>query len=175
MKNYKKTIIYITIVITILSFFMQNITAQTVNVTITPEEPEALSKVTINANITTDNIIQEVYLKIKECKEGFCYFLENESIEENNGLYSIDYQLAEADATYFTYWINVKTDEGWFQTDETDVYYKTTTNNNGNNDNTDPDTKKENNEDKGIPGFEIIIFFVAIFITFMFLYKKDKR
>jgi len=154
----------------VLSFFILNTAALTIDVAVTPEEPEPLSIVTINANITNEEKIEQVHIKIGECEGlSLCHSIQNLSMQKNGTLYSIDYQLLYPKATFFKYCLNIKTEEGWFETEYVNCSLET---GDGEDNNTDT-TNKDN--DKAVPGFGVIMFLAILFLAFIKVKKRDKR
>ena len=161
MKYYKKITLYTIVLILTMNFLIINTIADPVtNIAVIPDEPEPLSTVTITVNMINDDIIEQVYLKIKECSNDICFSIENISMELDGEKYSIDYKLTHSDATFFTYWLNIKSEGSWYETEHIDVYLKIEAENG------------DNDGNKGIPGFEIIIFIAALFITYIVIKKK---
>jgi hypothetical protein len=169
MRYYKKTILYAVIIVLVLSFFMLNSVALMINVTVTPEEPEPLSTVKINANITIEENIEQVYIKIGECEGlSLCHSIQNLSMQKNKTLYSISYQLLYPEATFFKYSLNIKTEERWIETEYVNYSLETEDEENNN-------AGSTNNDDNAISGFGIILFLVALFLSFVKVKKRDKR
>ena len=173
-RSYKKSILLTIVIIGLLMLIPEAVLADdpVVDVTVDPEEPEVESTVSFSADITSDNTIEEVYLRIKECTDSICYPLKNVSMDGSGSIYSLDYNLEYSDATYFDYWLEIKTDDSWFKTDSARIYMKEKPDNNGNNGDT---TVVEEDKDKSIPGFELLTLFIALIISLILCKRKRLR
>jgi len=171
MKYYKKIILYAIILIFTMNFLVINTIAEPViNVTVIPDEPEPLSTVSFTANITSEETVDEVYVKIHECTPTICFFIKNLSMEFDGDEYSVDFTLEHSDATYFNYSLEIKSGDSWYRTEETSVTLKIEASNENDNNGNTGETEEDNNG--GIPGFEILIFMIAVFITLIFFRRK---
>jgi hypothetical protein len=129
-------------------------------ITLDPTNPSALSTFTINAKITSDEIIQEVKAVIEECKEGFCYTGEEIIFTEtSDGEYEGTATLSHDDAIELKYYVKAKIDGSWIESSTTQIDLSTGGGNvNGNSKNT--------------PGFELIFSLMAIIIGFVLFRRK---
>ena len=155
--------------IVILCLFSLNINVSAspvVEITMDPEEPEPLSTVTFTANITHNQTIDEVYLEIRECRVGLCYLPMNTSMEFVEGKYLADIELAHSDATYISYQMKIKSDGKWYTNEIANTTLKIET------DNGDGNGDQTKDDGDGLPGFEILFFIIAVFITFILIRKK---
>jgi len=141
------------------------------DISVEPLEPEPLSTVSFTANITSEEAVDEVYIKIKECTQSLCFSIKNVSMEFDGDGYSVDFTLEHSDATYFDYWLEIKSGDSWFTTEQANVTLKIEASNENDNDNGNTGGTEEDNND-GIPGFEILIFIVAVFIALIFFRRK---
>ena len=73
------------------------------NVTVEPANPDALDTITITATITSDDDIDEVIVKIKECDDNMCMPTEDFEMTFANGKYTLVHDLTYNKATYFEY------------------------------------------------------------------------
>lgn len=133
------------------------------NVTVVPAEPERESTITITANITSDDTISDVKLKIKECTATFCHTEEEFTMSFVNGNYEYQHDLQWADAIYFNYSFVITYDSQEFETEETKVLLKIDSGNGGTN---------GGGNGNGSPGFEIITLLAAIAIGILLLKRK---
>jgi len=141
------------------------------DITVEPLEPEPLSTVTFTANITSEDAIDEVYIKIKECKPGLCFSIENVSMSPSGDKYTLDYELKYSEATYFDYWLEIKSGGSWFTTEKANVTLKVAEDNNDDTNDTTPVVTED--DDEGIPGFELITLLFAIIVG-VFLFKRKR-
>lgn len=141
-------------------------------VSINPETPTKLSDVTITTAFTGVNESDNITVYIKECDENTGLCDQPFSVEmkrTNSDYYSADFSLEFDTATYFDYWFVVEKNGG--TTDIKDDSYNVQLASSSGDDN-DP----QNGDDgKGVPGFEITLFLVAIFIGLICLTKRDRR
>ena len=171
----KKTISIIFFSLAIVLFFV--LTSITVlaeptvnNITVTPENPEPESTVTITSDISGENITS-VNLSVSECNydTGQCYV-------------SNRYEMTIDQGGKYTTLITLKDDK-----DRTDhIQYKFTVVDSGVEYSltnaswvTDLDLSTENDEPNGgenstdeTPGFELLFVLTALFISFLIYYKK---
>jgi hypothetical protein len=169
MKNGKNIVVFIALVV--MSFFLTDIgvaVAPTIGeVVINPERPEHGSDVTFSVDIAGDNV-SSVWLVFKECKENLCYKNKNISMTKSGDRYEANVTLENEDATYITYHIEVNSNGEWFHSESVNLTLaeKTDGNQNGNN---------NGNTDKGTPGFELVLFIVAVGLATLLLRKKRLR
>jgi hypothetical protein len=178
LKTVEKNLVLIMIVILGLSSIVSAIAAEPslVEISISPQEPEPLATVTFNATLTSEEIIDEVWITVKECKTGLCFTDDqNVSMEniEGTNYYEVDVTLLHDDATYITFSIDVYANNTWYQLrDFENVTLAAPSNGNGN-------TQNGNNNGNGngndTPGFEIIFVILALIIGFIFFTRKRSR
>lgn len=163
-----KRILTATIVILGLCVSSVSVIAEPVveDVTIDPEEPEPLDTVTITATITSEDDIEEVTLKIKECKADLCWTPVTYDMILDNGNYTATHELEYAAATYFGYSFIITSNGNITETEFVNVTLKLDS---GNGDTNGGD------EDGGIPGFELVPLLVAILIGVLLLRRKRSR
>lgn len=157
--------------IIIFSIFLlsNNVISETIiDVDIEPDEPEPASQITITADISSENDIDEVYIEIQECKEDLCFQKENVSMNLINGIYRTSYKLTRTTATYFKYSFSIKYENGeWYETEKTNVTLKLDSGNGS--------TNGGDGQNKTIPGFELIILILAASISIFLLRRKRLR
>ena len=136
------------------------------DVTIDPAEPEVLDTVTITATITSDEDIDEVIIRIKECDENMCMPTESFEMDLENGKYTLTHDLSYTKATYFGYQFIITTNGNETETEFVNVTIKPEENggNGGNG--------GDGNGNGGIPGFELVPLFVATLIIIFYLRRK---
>ena len=176
MKSIMKNILVVSIVFVGLCLSSIGVVADPVvsDVVVTPTEPERESTITITATITSDDEIDTVNLKIKECRglpeDGdLCYTEEtHEMTAAGDDTYTIDYDLHYSDTGYFGYYFEVISNGESFTTidDITNVVVKAGSSNGGNG---------GGDDDNGSPGFELISLFIAISIGVFLLKRKRSR
>ena len=139
------------------------------DVTINPAEPEVLETITITATITSDEDIDEVIIRIKECDENMCKPTDSFEMDLVNGKYTLTHDLTYAQATYFGYQFIITSNGNETETDFVNVTIKPAENggNGGNGSN--------GNGNGGIPGFELVPLFVATLIIIFYLRRKRSR
>ena len=140
-----------------------------------PEEPVPESTIEFNATVTSDGDISEIWLTVKECKTGLCFSDEhNVSMENIQGtsFYLAEVTLVHDDATYLSYFIDVKENDTWYQFHEFDnITLKIDTNGN-----TSVNGGSTNDDGNGsTPGFEIVFFLIAVTICVVILSRKRLR
>jgi hypothetical protein len=153
-----------------LSGAIVNAEAAVEDVTINPANPKALDTVTITATITSDDDIDEVLIRIKECDDNMCMPTEEFEMNLDNGMYSLTYDLTYSKATYFGYKFIITSNGNETETDFTNVTVNPSENgeNGGNGGN-------GGNGDNGLPGFELIPLFIATLIIIFYLRRKRSR
>lgn len=182
MKKNTKNILIVTIVILGLHMSMVgSISAANLpTMEIKPPNPAPESTISFTANIEDENTT-EVWIHIQECDEnaGLCFpdSVKNESMTDlGDGKYEVSIALIHDDATYITYWLEVKTSDAWSN------YFKgtdgkgteITLSESGNGDDDDDTSGNGGDESGGTPGFEFIgVLISAIFI--LFILNKRKR
>ena len=165
-----KRILTATIVILSLCVSSAIVIAEPVveDVTISPEEPKVKDTVTITATITSEEDIDEVTLKIKECDENMCMQTESYQMEFEDGKYTYTDELTYAAATYFGYQFIIISNGNETETEFVNVTLKPADNGGTNGGN-------GGNGDGGIPGFELVPLLVAIIIGVLLLRRKRSR
>ena len=173
-KNYTKAIV---ITIFMISFLFSSYTVSadpTVETIITvPANPKPLSTFTVIASITGENIIN-VNVTISECTDGppaLC-FKSHPNIPmnlNNDGNYEAEVTLMgtqdSIDHVEYRFIINDNGTEHIIE-DDLKTYLKVKTDTDGTND---------HGSDDGTPGFELVILLIAVFISFIFLKKRDRK
>ena len=147
---------------------MQYMTVE--DVTIDPVEPKVLDTVTITATITSDEEIDEVTLRIKECDESMCMQTESYEMDLDDGKYTVTDDLTFAGATYFGYQFVITIDGN-----ETETEFVNVTLQPADNGGTNGGNGGDGDGDNGIPGFELIPLFVATLIVIFYLRRKRSR
>ena len=151
-----------------LSSAIVNAEAEVQNVTIDPANPDALDTVTITATITSDEDIDDVKIRIKECDDNMCMPTETFDMSHDSGdEYTLTYDLTYDKATYFGYAFIITSNGNETETDFTNVTV-TPASNGGNGDD-------GGDGGNGIPGFELIPLFIATLIVIFYLRRKRSR
>ena len=136
------------------------------DVTLDPSNPAPQSDVTFSVDIDGDSI-SSVRLIISECNKeiGVCHAPpQNVSMKKiDDNYYEAKVTLKHDDVTSITYHVVIKSDDKWIKYDE---YTTVLSINSG-----DSDSNKNGSNDT--PGFEIIVFLIAIYLVIS-LYKKVK-
>lgn len=140
------------------------------DITISPTAPIPLSTVTINATVSGDNVT-EVFLKLKECKDTFCYLAENYTMTEiASGEYQLVVTLEHGDANNIGYAPIINCNGTWydfFANEETITYVDLTiTPSDGQSDDGGDDTGG------GTPGFELVLMLISIAVIVFILQRK---
>jgi len=129
-------------------------------ITLDPTEPEVLSTFTITAKITSGETIQEVKAIIQECKEGFCYSGEEVTLTKvSDGEYEGTATLTHEDADELKYHVEAKINDVWEESSSLEIDLSTASGNN-------------NDDSKNTPGFEIVVFIAALFVSLILIRKK---
>jgi hypothetical protein len=142
------------------------------NVIIEPDEITVKSDVTVTASFDWDNIT-DVILYIEECSsiQQSCFITHSEKMSTiNNSEFTATIPLTIDKTTYITYYFDVVADGQTYQLINLSSW---TVNLNLDNDNTNQNGDEATNDD-GTPGFEILIFFIAI-ISALIIYRKRLR
>ena len=140
-----------------------------------PEEPIRESEVSFTVDITGDDI-EEVYVRVEECNDIFCYQdILNESMMNtvgNNWEGSVILQ--QVDTTYCTVWLEILSNGNWTNFKDSkitfDVYEDTGNGENGEN------GENGGNGDDGTddtPGFELLVLVISIIVAIS-IYKKKR-
>ena len=166
MKNQKK-FIFIAIVLSV--FGAATCSAGTTgasfgNINVSPSSPAALSTITISIDIS-DETPSEVRVTVEECNghTGVCYpDLQNVSMSlVSAGNYETDITLKHADATYITCQVVAKISGTWESSTKKNVTLSENTNGNTN-----------GNDDNKTPGFEVILFVIAVGVSLIVIGRK---
>jgi hypothetical protein len=164
MKN-ERTFLPIIIIISIVGTIAGSVVAAGVTfgtITVTPSEPAALSTVSISVPISGE-APSEVRVTVEECngRTGICYpDIQNVSMPlVSSSIYRTDATLKHSDATYITCKVVAKIGGVWQESIAKRVNLSDNTNgNNG-------DGKKE-------PGFEVVVFVIAIGVSLIVIGRK---
>ncbi|MFA5102318.1 MAG: hypothetical protein WC525_04125 [Candidatus Thermoplasmatota archaeon] len=165
MKNLRK-IIPIIVVISIVGAIASSVAAAGLltfgTMTITPTEPAALSTITISIPINGE-APAEVRVTVEECNgnTGVCYpDIQNVSMSLSSpGNYEAEVTLKHADATYITCQVLAKIDGAWESSAKKNVDLSESPNGN-------------NGEDNTTPGFEAVVFVIAIGISLILISRS---
>jgi len=137
-----------------------------------PEEPTRESEVSFTVEITGDDI-EEVYVRVEECNDQFCYQdIINESMTNTmDNTWEGTVTLIHDDTTYCTVWLEILSNETWFDFKDSkitfDVFEET-----GNGDNGGNGGNGENGTND-TPGFELIVLVISIIVAIS-IYKKKR-
>jgi hypothetical protein len=137
------------------------------DVTIDPASPDALDTITITATITSDDEIEDVKIRIKECDDNMCMPTETFDMTLEAGKYMLTHDLTYEKATYFEY--NIVTTVNGTENETGFIKVLVTPISNGGNGDDGGDGGN------GIPGFEIIPLFIATLIVIFYLRRKRSR
>jgi hypothetical protein len=131
-------------------------------ITVSPTSPTALSTVTLSVILSGDTP-SEVRVTVEECngRTGICYpDIQNVTMSLfNAGNYKTNVTLKHADATYITCHVVAKTSGTWTSSPEKKINLSENTNGN------------DGNDDK-TPGFEVVLFIIAIGVSLIVLARK---
>jgi hypothetical protein len=131
-------------------------------ITVSPTSPTALSTVTLSVILSGDTP-SEVRVIVEECngRTGICYpDIQNVSMSLfSAGNYKANVTLKHADATYITCQVVAKTSGTWTSSLKENVNLSENTNGN------------DGNDDK-TPGFEVVLFIIAIGVSLIVLARK---
>jgi hypothetical protein len=141
-------------------------------ITFDPAVPIIRSTFTLTATITSEDTIESVYVTLSECDEslGICFpdSIQNLSMThvEGTDTYQVAVTLSHADATYMTYQLSVKHGGTWdtYPESEVDLQEPQT-------DGT-PNGDTNDNGSSGTPGFELVVFLLAIALGMIILKRK---
>ncbi|KYK30279.1 MAG: hypothetical protein AYK22_04030 [Thermoplasmatales archaeon SG8-52-3] len=136
------------------------------DVTIVPAQPKVLDTITVTATITSDEEIDEVTFRIKECDETLCMQTESHEMDLVDGEYTVTDELTFEGATYFGYQFIITSNGNETETDFVNVTLQPADNGGTNGGN------GGNGDDGGLPGFELIPLFVATLIVIFYLRRK---
>jgi len=170
-KNFKR-IFFISIFcifISLLSFSsISNAALNIGDITLDPKSPPIKSDVTFTVDISGDSVTS-VRLVLNECNKPLkiCHAPpQNVSLNWKNGdTYEGDITLMWDDVTSITYHLEIEREGKWIEYDEF-VTQLSTGSGNG-------DGSKDSNDSDDSPGFEIIIFIIAI-LSIILAFKRYK-
>ena len=162
----KRKIIPIIIVISIVGAIASSVAAAGLvtfgTMTITPSEPAALSTITISIPINGE-APSEVRVTVEECNgnTGVCYpDIQNVSMSlSSEETYEAEVTLKHADATYLTCQVFAKISGAWESSAKKNVDLSESPNGN-------------NGEDNKTPGFEAVVFVIAIGISLILMSRS---
>ena len=142
-----------------------------------PEEPIPESTVTFTVEVMdpSGGAIESVNIIVEECNrdKGICYRPGyNISMTEGEpSQYQGEVTLTHEDATYITYWAEILHEGTWNTHDKTELNLSLDQGNGGNGNGT-PGNGDNGNQS---PGYEILLFLVALGVSFVILRKKRLR
>lgn len=125
-------------------------------VIIDPIEPKVKDTITITATITSDEEIDEITIRIKECDETLCMQTESYEMDLVDGIYTITDELTYASATYFSYQFIITSNGNESETDFFNVTLQ-------------QDTSGETNDNNGQDDSEIPIYIFIIIIAIIII------
>jgi hypothetical protein len=163
----KKLFISIILILS-LCFSSTVISAEPVieDVIIDPIEPKVMDTITITATVTSDEEIDSITIRIKECDETLCMQTESYEMDLVDGKYIITDELTYAKATYFSYQFIITSNGNESETEFFNVTLQ-------------PDTSGETNgdngeSDSGIPIYIFIIIIAVIIIAIIIVVIRKK-
>jgi uncharacterized membrane protein YeaQ/YmgE (transglycosylase-associated protein family) len=171
MKNEQKFLLFVIVIGIITATFGSAVATEPIlgEVTLNPEHPTKLSKITFSANVIGEDI-KTVKIVVLECNatSGICQSnRDNQTMQHIEGsLYRSNVTLDYAPASYITYWVYVESNTGITITlpDAHGVKINlSATSNNGNSDG------------KKSPGFEVVLFIAAVCGAMILLGRKRFR
>jgi len=179
MKNERMFLLIVIVTGIISATFGSALAAEPIlgEVTLNPEHPKKLSKITFNVNVIGDDI-KTVKIIVLECNAtvGICENnRDNETMTHIEGsLYRANITLDYTPASYITYWVYVESGTGTTITlpDTHGVKLNLSVDsNNGNN------STNGNNDNGGnnIPGFEVVLLIAAVSGAMILLGRKRFR
>lgn len=141
------------------------------NVTIEPDEITVKSDVTVTASFDWDNITDAI-LYIAECSsiKQSCFITHSEIMSSNNSEFTATIPLTIDKTTYITYYFDVVADGQTYQLINLSSWIVNLTLDNDDTGQNGDDTTN----DEETPGFELLIFFIAI-ISAIIIYRKRLR
>lgn len=166
MKNERKIIVFVALIaISLLGTSVGVAAAPTIGeVTLNPEKPTPQSNVTFSVNVTGD-VVSSVWLVFKECKQGLCYQNKNVSMTKVGGIYEKKVALEREEATYITYHIEANSNGEWARSESVNLTLAEKTNG-------DHNSNSNGNTGNKTPGFELVLFIVAVGLGFILLRRK---
>jgi len=136
------------------------------NVIIEPTEPKVMDTITITATINSDEEIDEVIIRIKECDETLCMQTKSYEMDLEDGKYIITDELTYASATYFSYQFIITSNGNETETQLVNVTLKPVENGGTNG--------EDGESDNGIPIFVFIILIIVIIVAVTFIVLRKK-
>jgi len=164
MKNEKKLIMFAVVICVFGATTGSTLAAGPTfgEITFSPIAPTALSTVTLSVILSGDTP-SELRVTVEECngRTGICYpDIQNVSMSLfSAGNYKTNVTLKHADSTYITCQVVAKTSGTWTSSPKKNV--NLSENANGN----------DGNDDK-TPGFEVVLFIIAIGVSLIVLARK---
>ena len=161
--KYKFRRIGITYLFCIISFLLIINTVYAANPTIgeiklEPANPAPQSEITISTDITGEDV-SEVKIIISECNKdtGLCHISRNVSMNKKSGdTYEAKIMLQWDDVNTIKYQIILESVGKWIKSDEFSA-----------------DLSMDSGDSNGSPGFESMVFLIAI-VSFILLFKRFK-
>jgi len=133
-------------------------------ITVTPSTPTALSAITISVPISGE-APSEIRVNVEECNgnTGVCYpDIQNVSMPlTGSSIYRADVTLKHSDATYITVKVVAKINGAWQESSSKRVNLSATPNG--------------NDDDKGSPGFELVVLVIAIGVSLIVISRKRAK
>jgi hypothetical protein len=179
MKNQQKFLLFFLVIGMITATFGSALAAAPIlgGVTLSPEHPTKLSKITFTVNVSGEDF-KTVKIIVLECNAttGICQNnRDNQTMQHIEGsLYRADVTLDYTPASYITYWVYVESNAGTTSLLPNTHGVKlnlSVASNNGNNSNNGSD----NNGGKKTPGFEGVLFIAAVCGVMILLGRKRFR
>ncbi|MCX6667050.1 MAG: hypothetical protein NTV74_02245 [Euryarchaeota archaeon] len=167
----KKNILCMVFVIFILNISIVSTVSAVVldigEITSDPANPAPKSTATFSVDIGVETP-SEVWLIVEECNgnTGVCYTdIQNVSMNESAGLYQTSVTLRHDDATYITCKVLAKSDGSWLNSSKKiDLSEEPDGTQNGNGD-----------TDNKTPGFELVLFLLAVALGMLLFRRKRSR
>jgi hypothetical protein len=178
MENTQKFLLFVIILGIVFATFETALAAEPIlgEVTLNPQHPAKLSKITFTATIIGEDI-KTVKIIVLECNEttGICQNTrDNQTMQHIGGsLYETNITLDYSTASYITYWVYVESNTGETITlpDAHGVKLNlSVSSNNGNSGN-----GNNTNGNGETPGFEAAFFIAAICVALIFISRKRFR
>jgi hypothetical protein len=131
-------------------------------ITVTPSAPTALSTVTISVPISGEAPSQ-VRVRVEECNgnTGICYpDVQNVSMAlASSSIYRANVTLKHSDATYITVVVVTESNGSWQESAQKKINLSASSDGN-------------TNDNKGTPGFELVVFVIAIGVSLILINRK---
>lgn len=178
MKKILKNAFEITIIAGLMLSMITNVIAidpSYQDITIAPEEPTRESEVTFTVEIEGENIT-EVRVIVEECNDIFCYQdIQNESMTNTqDNIWEGTVTLLHDDTTYGTVWLEILSDEKWYDFKESGIEFDVVASSENGDDGENGDNGSNGgNGGDSTPGFELILLVISIIVAFS-IYKKKR-